>query len=254
MTAGFEVSFLPIMATLLLLWLFRPSQKVHFDIPPSAFWLIWMVFLALIIALVYAKRRGIGKRREELNRFAMESGLTYSETAPEGLGTALSGMNLVGFSINPRFSNVMTGNRSGCDLVIADRKVGGGKNQSTTTIVAVKSAEPIPSFMLCSENMLWNIADRVGYKDIDFEGAPEFSKRFFLHGDNVQAVRDFFTPEVIRAFEQLDSAAGLYASGTGNWLVLYKPGRVLAVQQIRDLLQKAETVADAFRSKTRFGR
>jgi len=55
------------------------------------------------------------------------------------------------------------------------------------------------------EGVLGKIFDRVmaftGYKDIDFDMYPDFSKKFLLMGDNESEIRSFFTDEIIRFFE-----------------------------------------------------
>lgn len=53
--------------------------------------------------------------------------------------------------------------------------------------------------------MFGKIFDRVmaftGYKDINFEMYPNFSKKFLLIGSNESEIRNFFTKDVIRFFE-----------------------------------------------------
>jgi hypothetical protein len=100
--------------------------------------------------------------------------------------------------------------------------------------------------MLCPENTLWHIAEKFGYKDIDIEGAPEFSRRFFLHGDNETAVRALFKPEVTQVFEQIDGGKYFVVSAWGEWLVVHR-GRLIPVPELRDFLQRAELMANAFR-------
>ena len=55
------------------------------------------------------------------------------------------------------------------------------------------------------EGVIEKIFDRVmafsGYKDIDFEMYPTFSKKFLLMGNNESKIRSFFTEEIIRFFE-----------------------------------------------------
>ena len=59
--------------------------------------------------------------------------------------------------------------------------------------------------LLEKEGVLEKIFDRVmaftGYKDIDFKMYPDFSKKFLLMGNNEPEIREFFTDEVIRFFE-----------------------------------------------------
>ena len=74
-----------------------------------------------------------------------------------------------------------------------------------TTVMVMKLNRPIPFFTMEKEGMFERIFDRVmaltGYKDIDFEMYPDFSKRFLITGKNESEIRSFFTAEMIRFFE-----------------------------------------------------
>jgi hypothetical protein len=55
------------------------------------------------------------------------------------------------------------------------------------------------------EGLFEKIIDRVmaftGFKDIDFEMYPDFSKRFLITGKEESEIRNFFTDDLIRFFE-----------------------------------------------------
>lgn len=225
------------------------TQKAHPNLPPTYVWVMWLGFMALIVLLLFAKSRAARKHREGLEQFAMETGFLFSEKPQEPLAGQLAQIQVAmgKMQSRPRYSNVLQGSAAGGEAVIADRTVGAGKSQSTSTVVAFKFATPFPSFMLCPENVLWRLADKVGYSDIDFDGAPDFSRRFFLHGQDPAAVRALFKPEVTQAFEQLDPKTNFYVSGSGQWLVVYRPGRVIPAEELRDFLQQSELLANAFR-------
>ena len=74
-----------------------------------------------------------------------------------------------------------------------------------TSLMVVKLNKKIPVFSMEKEGVLGKIFDRVmaftGYKDIDFEMYPDFSKKFLLMGNNESDIRSFFTEEIIRFFE-----------------------------------------------------
>ena len=234
------------MKKMLLLSMLAP-QKIHFDFPPWLFWAMWLGFLGLVFLMLNAKARELRKRREGLEQFGMERGLLFTEKPDDTLAEKLAPIQMGKLEQRPRYRNILQGSGGGGEVIIADRTVGSGKSQSTSTVVAFKFAAPFPSFMLCPENLLWRLADKVGYSDIDFEGAPDFSRRFFLHGQDPEAVRALFKPEVTQAFEQLDSKSNCHVSGSGLWLVVYRPTGLIPVPELRDFLQQAESVANAFR-------
>ena len=74
-----------------------------------------------------------------------------------------------------------------------------------TTLMVLKLNKPIPVFTMEKEGLFEKIFDRVmaltGYKDIDFEMYPNFSKRFLITGKEETEIRSFFTDELIRFFE-----------------------------------------------------
>jgi hypothetical protein len=233
----------------ILLACVRAPQKMHFNIPPWLFWTMWLGFLGLVVLMLYAKSRETKKRRAALEQFGMESGFLFSEKLDDALAAHLAEIhvNVAQMEYKPHYSNVLQGNAGGGDAVIADRTVGAGKSQSTTTIVAFNMKTALPTFMICGETVLWRLADKVGYSDIDIDGAPGFSKRFFLHGEDQAAVRALFKPEVTQAFEALDPKVQLSVSGSGPWLVAYRPGRLIPAHELRAFLQPAESLANAFR-------
>jgi len=74
-----------------------------------------------------------------------------------------------------------------------------------TTLMVLTLNKKIPVFTMEKEGVLEKLFDRVmaftGYKDIDFEMYPDFSKKFLLMGNNEAEIRSFFTDEIIRFFE-----------------------------------------------------
>ena len=74
-----------------------------------------------------------------------------------------------------------------------------------TTLMVLKINKPIPVFAMEKEGLFEKIFDRVmaftGFKDIDFEMYPDFSKRFLITGKDEAEIRSFFTDELIRFFE-----------------------------------------------------
>lgn len=74
-----------------------------------------------------------------------------------------------------------------------------------TTLMVLKLNKKIPVFTMEKEGVFEKIFDRVmaftGYKDIDFEMYPGFSKKFLIMGNKESEIRSFFTDEIIRFFE-----------------------------------------------------
>ena len=65
-----------------------------------------------------------------------------------------------------------------------------------TTLIVLKLNKKIPVFTMEKEGLFEKIFDRVmaltGYKDIDFEMYPDFSRKFLITGKNESEIRSFF--------------------------------------------------------------
>ena len=117
------------------------------------------------------------------------------------------------FEIRPivRKSNCLQGTfkESGVSWEIADVTFTEGQAFSAetfnTTLMVLKLNKEIPVFTMEKEGVFEKLFDRVmaftGYKDIDFEMYPGFSKKFLLMGNDETEIRSFFTEEVIRFIE-----------------------------------------------------
>ena len=74
-----------------------------------------------------------------------------------------------------------------------------------TTLMVLKINKKIPVFAMEKEGLFEKIFDRVmaftGFKDIDFEMYPDFSKRFLITGRDEAEIRAFFSSDLIRFFE-----------------------------------------------------
>ncbi|MDG1190977.1 MAG: SulP family inorganic anion transporter [Flavobacteriaceae bacterium] len=75
-----------------------------------------------------------------------------------------------------------------------------------TTLIVLKLNKKIPVFTMEKEGLFEKIFDRVmaltGYKDIDFEMYPDFSRKFLITGKNESEIRFFFSKELVGFFEK----------------------------------------------------
>ncbi len=231
---------------LLALWTRNPG--VHSDLPPSFVWVIFGGFLAFFVLIVWAAARAKRKRREGLEQFALESGFSFSAEADPSIAQELAPLQVsVGMAAagGARYANILRGSRGGREVVVADRSIGQGKSQNTTTIVAIRFETPLPPFYLCTENFLMHIVEKFGYSDIDLDSAPEFARRYFLHSEKPDEVLALFTTDVTAAFEQLPQDAFLCVQGAGKWLAVFRGSRLTQPAQLRDLVEMAARIADA---------
>ncbi|MFK7781550.1 SulP family inorganic anion transporter [Psychroserpens sp.] len=117
------------------------------------------------------------------------------------------------FEIRPieRKSNCLKGTFKGLDMPWEITDVTFSEGAAFTaetfnmTLMVLKLNKKIPVFTMEKEGVFEKIFDRVmshtGYKDIDFEKYPDFSKKFLIMGNNETKIRSFFTNEIISFFE-----------------------------------------------------
>lgn len=177
-------------------------------------------------------------RREALQQLANEMRWTFSPQGDEGLLSALGGFSLLSRGHSRRMSNVLRGSAKDVPAAVFDYQysTGSGKSRHTSHFTAAcigVSGPPLPRFTLRPEQFFDKVGDLVGFKDIDFESFPEFSKRYLLRGENEQEVRRLFGT---RAIGFIEKEAGLCMEGERDQLLVYRARRRLRVEEIRPLL------------------
>ena len=89
------------------------------------------------------------------------------------------------------------------------------------------------------EGFLDRVGGMLGMQDIDFDSHPEFSKSFVLKGPDEERVRAFFQPPVLEFFETQN---GIRVEGAGNTICLFRTGKIVKPENIKDLLSDAYQV------------
>ncbi|MFA5140586.1 MAG: hypothetical protein WC728_15265 [Elusimicrobiota bacterium] len=165
------------------------------------------------------------KRREALRRMAAERGFEFLEDC--GCPPSAGGIQLLRRGHSLRYRNLMHGDWNGSPFEAYDYQytVGSGKSSHTyrQTVAAFRRPEAcIPAFELRKEHLGDKLLGLIGMEDIDFEENPAFSKKYHLSGQDVQAVRMLFTPNVLAWFAE---RPGWDVAGGGAWVVFMHHGR-----------------------------
>ncbi|WP_299209773.1 SulP family inorganic anion transporter [uncultured Dokdonia sp.] len=165
---------------------------------------------ALKISLTGSAGAKLSQRQKRLRNLATEKNYQYTSQVDWDT-TYLKKFHF--FEIRPieRKYNCLKGTFKDLDVSweIADITFNEGQaftaETFNTTLMVLTLNKKIPVFTMEKEAVLEKIFDRVmaftGYKDIDFEMYPDFSKKFLLMGNNESEIRSFFTDEIIRFFE-----------------------------------------------------
>ncbi|NOR85498.1 hypothetical protein GQ473_05260 [archaeon] len=186
--------------------------------------MIFLGFVFLIIIIVFLVNRSAKKRTENLRTAAMMIGLSFVEKAPSDFLDKLSGFKLFNDGYSKKATNLIEGENSGIKFSIFDYKytVGMGKH-SRTYSQSVYFAEGdkinLPIFSLAPESFFDKIGDIVGFKDIDFDNHPIFSKNYLLKGEDEMSIRNTFNENILQFFENRKKKICVEANS--NRLVIY---------------------------------
>ena len=119
-----------------------------------------------------------------------------------------------------------------------------------TTLMILNLNKKLPTFTMEKEGMLGNIFDRVmaftGYKDIDFEMYPNFSKKFLLMGENESEIRSFFTDEIIQFFENHQI---YHLESNGESLVIFDKIKLARTDETIAFIEYGKELASLFNKK-----
>ena len=193
------------------------------------------------------------RRTEGLRRVAEEMGFEYAATASaDGLRTRYPGFHLFAQGRRPEVRNLLRGRAGGLDVSLFDYAyvTGGGKSRRTwrQTVLAFEFADAdLPGFSLRPEMWFHKVGQWLGYKDIDFDTNPKFSKQYLLRsGEREEDVRALFNDRVLEYFADHPN---LCTEGCGGRLVYYRAQKRIGPDEVRPFLEEGFRVLALFRPK-----
>ena len=136
--------------------------------------------------------------------------------------------------INFRYNNLESKNK---EFLLFDLSYSEGafiaKEDLRSTFLQIKVPKKMPVFALDKENFMTTILHLSGMHDIDFKKNPDFSRRFYLRGEDEKAIRAFFTDDLIYFFE---SHPAFYLESNGESLLIRSKERLASIQEIKQIL------------------
>ena len=90
----------------------------------------------------------------------------------------------------------------------------------------------IPQFTLDREGFLEKISSFAGFKDIPVQEHDDFNKRFYLLGEDENAIVEFFNDDVIHFFE---SNPYYHIESNGTALLVFSKERLASTKEIKAL-------------------
>jgi len=205
-----------------------------------------------LIAVASAQRR----RRQQWQRAALELGLAYSADGGAFVERCAA-LRLFQKGHHRRAENVLEGSLWGGPAVFADYRytTGGGKSSQVhrqTVCLLRESTLALPAFVLRREGVGDRLAQAVlGAADLDFADDSAFSRAWVLQGEDEEAVRLLFGPE-LRLSLRHAPALPVYVEGRGDTLLVHA-GRAVRPDSVRDLVQQAQSVMAMVRPHSRLG-
>ena len=85
-----------------------------------------------------------------------------------------------------------------------------------------------------------------GYKDIEFEMYPNFSRKFLVMGNNVDEVRSLFTDDVISFFEEQQIS---HIESNGEALLIFNKLKMARTDETLEFIKYGEELAALLQSK-----
>jgi len=102
-----------------------------------------------------------------------------------------------------------------------------------STMLHIKTSSNVAVFTLDREGLLERLYALTGYKDIDIKNHADFSKRFYLRGENENAIRSLFNDELVLFFE---SNAYYHIESSKDGLLVFSKERMASIKEIKALL------------------
>lgn len=208
-----------------------------------------VVVLAVVMLVWRAKSESA--RRKKIEALSYTLGFEFVAEDPSLLESELGGFPLFSHGHRRRASNVLRRRESESEATLFDyRYTTSSGNSSHThyqTVLAVhRQGLSLPAFELRPENVLLRIAGAFGYQDIDFDGSPEFSRRYLLRGKDEAAVRQLFTPTLLQTLER---QPGWSVEASGESIIVYRRGKRSKPEELQIFFTASQEVVRALTSQ-----
>ncbi len=207
--------------------------------------------IALSIVMVFVlSARTTKKRTEGMQAAANTLGLPFFPQGDPQLIQQLSPFKLFSQGRSKRIQNMIHGQTEEVDLGIFDYQytTGSGKHAHTSRQSVICFQSPrlqLPDFVLRPGSVFDRIGGVFGYRDIDFDTHPAFSRDFVLRGSNEEPIRRVFWQDVLEHFE---AHTGVCVEGSGTRLIYYRAGKRINAEQVSSFLEEGFQVFTLLRT------
>ena len=212
-------------------------------------WLIAITILGLLVGAFAFVSHLERKRKERLAALAKELGLELNWQLPDAELARFNRFQIANKGRLPTSGTTIIADDGETRMAVFDYSyaTGHGKHKRShlfSIAMCSSSNLSIPNMTIEPETWQSKIAEFVGYRDIDIEEDPGFSRRFSIQGDDPIAIRNFLNPVRRAAITKFPNQ--LLAGQRDTLLVIRKYGR-LKPENVREIMTEALQVANAMR-------
>ncbi|CAM1333236.1 SulP family inorganic anion transporter [Tenacibaculum aestuariivivum] len=176
-------------------------------------------------------RKNLTKRQKSLQNISNDLKWTYSALPKEDI-TEIPDFGYFKTRQISKVSNILS--NENCTLFDVEFSEGEliAKQIIKVTMMYIDIDKYTPEFTLDKEGIFEYIYHFAGFKDIDIENHPDFSKRFYLSGKKPSEIKKLFTDELVLFFE---SNKYYHIEGNNKGLLVIGRERLAGVKEIKTL-------------------
>lgn len=195
-----------------------------------------------------------GRRSQELAEIAYRMQVDFSPEDDWGLIKLLEDFKLFSRGFGKRITNVF---RSRDDMLETDLRIfdyqytistGKASKRFRQTVFFADSRKlGLPEFRMKPELFIHKIGALLGFKDINFEAFPKFSRQYYLKSSDEYYMRASMNDGILRFFTV---EKGWRVEGINYYLIFYKKDVLFPPEEIKDFFAKGTQVFELFKEKT----
>ncbi len=177
------------------------------------------------------KKEVLTKRQKSLQNIALDFDWKYQSLQKEEI-TELTTFGYFKTRKINKVSNIISNGK--CSLFDVEFSEGEmiAKQVIRASMFYINIDKEIPEFTLDKEGVFEYIYHFAGFKDIEIENHPDFSKRFYLSGKEQEAIKQLFTDDLILFFE---SNPYYHIESSKHGLLILGKERLGGVKEIKAL-------------------
>lgn len=195
-----------------------------------------------------------GRRSQQLAEIAFRMQVDFSPEDDWGLIKLLEDFKLFRRGIGKKITNVF---RSRDEMLETDLRIFDyqftistgktSKRYRQTVFFADSRKLGLPEFRMKPELFIHKIGSLLGFKDINFEAFPEFSRQYYLKSTDEYYLRASMHDGILRFFSV---EKGWRVEGINYYLIFYKKDVLFPPEEIKDFFAKGTQVFELFKENT----